>query len=89
MQEPSTITFILEGHDEIVGAVVSLTSTVKLHVVLLLWASVAVYVTVVNPSGNVSPGFAVLVRVTEPQLSVATGAVHVAVAVQLAAAVDT
>jgi hypothetical protein len=66
----------LVGH-VIVGASVSLTVTVKEHEVVLLAASVAVYVTVVVPTGKVAPlaNPAVKAVLTPGQLSVPTGAV--------------
>jgi hypothetical protein len=63
----------------IVGFCVSLIVTVKLAVVTKPAASVAVYVTVVIPNGNTSPEVWVLVSVTPKQLSLAVGAVHVAI----------
>src|SRR5689334_12770266 len=57
------------------------TVTVKLHVLVLLLLSVAVYVTVVTPSGNTEPlgKPAVRTTLTPPQLSVAVGVVYVTV----------
>jgi hypothetical protein len=65
----------------IVGFCVSITVTVKLAVLVFPAASVAVYVTVVVPSGKTSPGLCELVIVTA-QLSVIVGVIHVAVALQ-------
>ena len=61
----------------IVGFCVSLTVTVKLAVVAFPAPSVAVYVTVVVPSGKVAPELCVLVKTTPAQLSLAVGAVQV------------
>ena len=49
----------------------SITVTVKLHVLLLPWASVAVLVTVVIPTGNALPLAGTLTSVTPGQLSAA------------------
>ncbi len=68
------------------GSWASVTVTVKLDVVVLLAASVAVYVTVVVPGANVSPGLWVEV-IVEPQLSESVGSVHVTVATQASASV--
>ena len=70
---------ILDGHPVIIGTVVSLTVTVNEHEAVLLEASVAVYVTVVTPSGKTLPGLCELVSVTLGQLSVTVGTVQVAV----------
>ena len=59
---------------------------VKLAVDQLPWMSVAVYVTVVVPGANVSPGLCVEV-IVEPQLSESVGSVHVTVATQASASV--
>jgi hypothetical protein len=59
------------------GGVVSLTVTVKLQVEVLPALSLAMYVTVVVPTGKVSPGLWLLVRVGVPQSSVAVGGVQV------------
>jgi hypothetical protein len=60
----------------------TVTDTVKLQVAVLFRASLAVYVTVVTPIGNAALGACVLVMVgVLVQLSVAVGAVQVAVAV--------
>ena len=85
---------ILAGQSESTGLVRSfvhgsavLTVTVNAHVAVLLLASLAVYVTVVAPTANAAPDTCVPVTVTAPgQLSVAVGAVHVAVAVVAPAA---
>ena len=52
----------------------------NVHVVAFPLGSVAVYVTVVLPIGNVAPGICDPMGVTGPELSVAVGAVHVAMA---------
>ena len=64
-------TVMFAGH-VIVGAVVSVTVTVKVHVVSGLFAdaSVAVHVTVVTPTGNVAPDPGTHVTVAPGQLSV-------------------
>ncbi len=69
-----TVTFA--GH-VIVGAVVSVTVIVNVHVVSGLFAdaSVAVHVTVVTPTGNVDPDAGVQLAVAPGQLSVAVGTV--------------
>ena len=67
-----------------------MTPRVKLHVAVLFLASVAVYLTVVVPSGNVppfvKPVVGLVVKITEGvvQLSVAVGAVHDAMVVVVA-----
>jgi len=53
------------------GLCVSVTVTVKVQLDVLPLASVAVFVTVVVPSGNVLPLVMLLVRLVTPQLSVA------------------
>ena len=65
----------------IVGAVVSLTVTNCVLVVILPAASVAVHVTTVFPIGKIPPAGALLVNVTPLQLSAAVGAVNTIVAV--------
>jgi len=55
----------------ITGFCTSVTVTVKLQLVVLPLASVAVFVTVVVPTGNVLPLALLLVRFVTPQLSVA------------------
>ena len=64
------------GH-VIVGAFVSFTVTVNVHVVSGLFgdASVAVHVTVVVPTGNVEPDAGEHTTVAPGQLSVAVGIV--------------
>ena len=68
----------------ITGASVSVTLTVKLHVVTLLQSSVAVYVTVVNPNGYCPLALFVPVKlftkVTVPQASLMAGMAMVTVA---------
>ena len=73
-------TEISAGHELITGSSVSVTTTSKLHVTLFPAASVAVYVTVVVPTGNTSPLLCVLVKLVTPQLSDAVGATHVVAA---------
>ena len=56
-QDPLAGTTMSAGmHPDITGFVSSLTITLKEHVAVFPSASVAVYVTTVVPSGNVSPG---------------------------------
>jgi hypothetical protein len=76
---------IFTGQAVKTGNVVSLTHgfvtvTVNEQVALLLLASVAVYTTVVTPILNASPEVYVLDTEGVPQLSVAVGAVQVAIA---------
>ena len=74
-------TVMLDGHPLTTGAVLSFTVTVNVQVELLPAASVNVYVTGVEPKLKVAPDVCVLVGVIEPpQLSIAVGAVHVAIA---------
>jgi hypothetical protein len=68
---------ISEGHPLITGAVSSVMFTVKLQVVVLPAASTAVYVTVVAPSGKISPELCVEVNETTWQLSEAVGAIQI------------
>ena len=49
----------------------SVTVTVKVQLLVLPLASVAVFVTVVVPTGNVLPLITLLIRLVTPQLSVA------------------
>jgi hypothetical protein len=56
------------------------THTCKLHVAVLLLASVAVQVTVVQPTGNVDPDGGLHTAVTPGQLSVAVGLGYVTTA---------
>jgi hypothetical protein len=67
-------TLMFAGQPEITGGVLSETTTLKEQVEVLFAASLAVYVTVVVPSGKVAPGEKLDVRFT--QLST-VGAVHV------------
>lgn len=69
---------ISDGHEANTGAWLSITVTVKLHVVTFPLASVAVNVLVVMPIGNADPegNPAVCVTTSPIQLSVATGATH-------------
>ena len=69
------------------GASLSFTVTVKVEVVLLPEASVAVTVTVVVPTGNVLPEAGSATTVTEPELSVAVGRVNVTAAPQVPASI--
>ena len=55
------------------------TITVNEHRALFPEVSVKVYTTLVDPKGNVSPGKALWVVVTEPELSMASGSVQVTV----------
>ena len=66
-----------------VGAMVSLTVTVKLWFATLPAASVAVSTTVVMPTGKVLPLVWLPPNVTDKQLSVAVGVVQLATALQL------
>ena len=61
------------------GGVVSCTVTLKLAELLLPCESAAVQLTVVVPSGKAKPLAGLLVMLVTAQLSVAVGAVHVAV----------
>jgi hypothetical protein len=77
------LTLMLAGQPAITGTVLSATVTVKLQVLVLPAASVKVYVTGVTPTGKVAPGLCVLLTATVPgQLSVAVGAVQLAVWLQ-------
>src|SRR5438876_716735 len=67
---------MFEGHPLMTGGVLSITVTVNEQVEVLLELSVAVYVTVVVPLGNVDPGAKFVVKLFIAQLSVAVGAVH-------------
>ena len=79
----SAFTVIVAGQPVIVGFVTSVTTTLNEHVAVLPPASVAVYVTGVDPTGKKSPGDLVLVNVSPAvQLSEATGAVQVTFAPQ-------
>jgi hypothetical protein len=72
------------------GASASTTMTLNVHVVTLFAASLAVYVTVVVPFGNVDPGAGpVLTHDAMPQLSVRVGTVQVTTAEQRPGAVFT
>jgi len=77
----SLLTVTLEGQ-LIVGSSVSLTVTVKLHVAVLPFASVTLYVFVVTPIGKIDPlAWPDVCTVLAPgQLSVPTGVVYVTVA---------
>ena len=81
-QDALAVTRILEGQPVMTGFVLSWTVTLNEHVEVLPAASVAVYVTVVVPSANTSPGFLVEESVPPPQLSEKVGAVQLTVAWQ-------
>ena len=76
----------LAGHTTL-GACVSFTVTVKLLVAVLPDASVAVYTTVVVPTGKIAPDACVDVNVGLGQLSVVVAAVQLTTAEQLFASV--
>jgi hypothetical protein len=80
VQTPGSVPLIttLPGHT-IIGSSVSITSIKNLHVVELPAASVARYITIYNPTGNIVPcaGPAICVTVA-PQLSSAIGTLHIA-----------
>ena len=59
----SLVTVMLAGVPEITGSWLSTTVTVKVDVATLPWMSVAVYVTVVTPTGKRSPEAAEPVKV--------------------------
>jgi hypothetical protein len=84
-------TVILAGHDVKTGASLSVTVTVNEHVVKFPTASVAVYDTVVVPTGKFDPFNKpeVCVTVTPAQLSFATGTVHVTGELQIPAELPT
>ena len=66
------------------GATLSITVTVKLAVAgPFPAASVAVYVTVVTPTGKLAPDTKFDMKLVTPTASVAVGAVHVATAALL------
>ena len=69
--QPELAETITSGGQVIEGAWVSLTVTVKVQVLLLPLASVAVLVTVVTPIGKVEPEVRLLTRLVTEQLSVA------------------
>ena len=72
---------ITSAQPEICGAVLSSTTTANEHVEILPAASVAVYVTVLDPRENTDPEAIVLVNVTGPaQLSETVGVVQLTVA---------
>jgi (p)ppGpp synthase/HD superfamily hydrolase len=73
---------VLPGH-VITGGVVSCTETLNVHWALLLAASSAVHVTVVEPELNVDPDVGVHVTDDTPTLSVAVASVYVTTAVVL------
>ena len=86
LQEALAFTVIFAGHPLITGGVISFTVTMNEHVAVLPAASVAVYVTVVGPLGNVLPGALVVASVPPVQLSVKVGAVQFTTALQDAVA---
>ena len=67
---------------EIVGGVLSETITLKVQVEMLPALSVAVYVTVVMPTGKMSPGSCELTKLGTLQLSVEVGIIQLTVAPQ-------
>ena len=79
------MTAIFAGTFVITGSSISVTVTVKLAVSSFPWISVAVYVTVVSPTGKLAPGKWFEVNVSISQLSVASGAVQVTIAAQVPA----
>ena len=88
LQFPASLVWVMSvGMSEITGASSSVSVTVKLEVVVLPAMSVAVNVTVVMPTANVSPLEWVLVNAAE-QLSLAVGSVHVTAALQVPPAAD-
>lgn len=76
----------LEGIPEITGMMLSVTVTVNDSSAVLPDPSVAVYVTVVVPTGKDEPETAVGISEETLQLSEAVGAVHVTVAAHVPAA---
>lgn len=81
-EQPVLVKVVIFAGQVIVGTVLSVTVTVNEQVDELAGValSVAVYVTVVVPTGNVAPGAKLLVIVgVPPQLSIAVGGVQVAV----------
>lgn len=77
---PLAVSKTLAGQPVITGLTLSFTVTVKEHVEIFPFASVAVYVTVDIPRGKVLPGVLLLVKVESVQLSEAVGAVQDTVA---------
>ena len=80
LQFASPFSVMFDGQLETTGPVWSLTITLKVQSVTLPTRSFPVYVTVVVPMGNNEPEVWLPVRVTEEQLSVAEGGVHIAFA---------
>ncbi len=86
----SNVMHRVNGYDETaarssmftLNSVSARTSTVKVHGVVLPHGSMAVYVTVVVPIGNVSPELYVEVKLATEQLSLAVGGVQVTAAEQ-------
>ncbi len=72
-----------------VGVSVSVTVTVNVHVAVRPTPSTAVYVTVVAPRGNVSPGLWLLVKLARRQLSEAVGTVQATTALHWPGSVPT
>src|SRR5439155_541174 len=70
---PEVLTLILAGQ-VMTGSSLSLTVTVKLHVALLPWPSLALQFTVVGPRAKLLPLAGVQVTVAVPQLSAAVTA---------------
>src|SRR5438067_1070915 len=70
---PGSLLTVMSAGTVSEGFSVSFTVTVKVSVELLPWASVAVTVTVVTPTGKVAPEAGLLASVTPGQLSVAVG----------------
>ena len=90
-QTPASLLCVMSlGQPLMTGFSVSLTVTVNEQGVAFVFpqASSAVYVTVVTPTGNVSPGLCDGVSVTPGQLSLAVGAVQVTTAEQLPVSLD-
>ena len=84
-QTPASVfTDMFAGKLSIVGASLSVTVTVKLAEKVLELASVAVYVIVVTPAGNVAPlANPAVCAILEPaQLSAEVGSTHVTAASQ-------
>ena len=85
-QLPASLVWVMSaGMPLMAGSSSSVTVTVKVLVVVLPWMSVAVKVTVVEPTGKVSPLSWLEVNVAIAQLSAALGAVKETAALQLPA----
>ena len=76
---------LISAGQVIVGASLSVTITSKLHSAVSPAPSVAVYVTVVVPTGKVAPGLKLLVSEAIVQLSPAIGCVQLTTALHLSA----